>query len=316
MINQLRFTYMRQFGGRVNNPTTSLGDLNSKFTDSGRPDAAALDGHRLLHRTDVDRRSRCGQRLLRRERQLTISRGQSLVQVRRRGVVREDRPRHAARQLRRVRVQRQQDGQRLRRLPAGPARDDDAGRADAKDSTTARTSACSRRTTSAIHPARDAEPRRPLRPAVPLHRSAGPQAGVRAGRAVDRSRRPRRKGCSSPATRASAAASSRPTTTTSRRAWAWRGIRRGDGRMSVRARRRHLLRQHHRQRVEHDRRQPAVHRAAVVPDRVHAVRSVPQPARAASGRSRSTTTRRARGSRCRRRSSVRRSISSGRTRIR
>ena len=27
MINQLRFTYMRQFGGRVNNPTTSLGDL-------------------------------------------------------------------------------------------------------------------------------------------------------------------------------------------------------------------------------------------------------------------------------------------------
>jgi len=37
IINQLRVTYVRQFGGRVNNPTTSLGDLNSKFTIQGDP---------------------------------------------------------------------------------------------------------------------------------------------------------------------------------------------------------------------------------------------------------------------------------------
>ncbi|OLC73976.1 MAG: hypothetical protein AUH72_22435 [Acidobacteria bacterium 13_1_40CM_4_65_8] len=36
-INQLRGTYVRQFGARVNNPTTSLGDLNSKFTIQGDP---------------------------------------------------------------------------------------------------------------------------------------------------------------------------------------------------------------------------------------------------------------------------------------
>jgi hypothetical protein len=36
-INQLRVTYMRQFGGRVNNPTTSLGDLNSRFQIQGDP---------------------------------------------------------------------------------------------------------------------------------------------------------------------------------------------------------------------------------------------------------------------------------------
>ena len=36
-INQLRFTYVRQYGARVNNPTTSLGDLNSKFTIQGDP---------------------------------------------------------------------------------------------------------------------------------------------------------------------------------------------------------------------------------------------------------------------------------------
>jgi hypothetical protein len=36
-INQLRASYMRQFGGRVNNPTTSLGDLNSRFQIQGDP---------------------------------------------------------------------------------------------------------------------------------------------------------------------------------------------------------------------------------------------------------------------------------------
>ncbi len=37
VINQFRVTFVRQFGGRVNNPTTSLGDLNSKFTIQGDP---------------------------------------------------------------------------------------------------------------------------------------------------------------------------------------------------------------------------------------------------------------------------------------
>ena len=36
-INQLRFTYVRQYGARVNNPTTSLGDLNSNFRFRGIP---------------------------------------------------------------------------------------------------------------------------------------------------------------------------------------------------------------------------------------------------------------------------------------
>ncbi|HET9316036.1 MAG TPA: TonB-dependent receptor, partial [Vicinamibacteria bacterium] len=36
-INQLRATYTRQFGGRVNNPTTSLGDLGSSFVIQGDP---------------------------------------------------------------------------------------------------------------------------------------------------------------------------------------------------------------------------------------------------------------------------------------
>ncbi len=37
LINQLRVTYMRQFGGRVNSPDLSLGDLGSRFTIQGDP---------------------------------------------------------------------------------------------------------------------------------------------------------------------------------------------------------------------------------------------------------------------------------------
>ena len=37
VVNQFRASYMRQFGGRVNNPTTSLSDLNSKFKIQGDP---------------------------------------------------------------------------------------------------------------------------------------------------------------------------------------------------------------------------------------------------------------------------------------
>ena len=87
----------------------------------------------------------------------------------------------------------------------------------------------------------------------------------------------------------------------------------GDGRHGGARRRRHVLRQHHRQRVEHDRRQPAVHRPPVVPDRAARCPIRTATCRAASGRSRSSTTRRARASRCRRRCSGRRSTSCGRT---
>ncbi|MGH9895029.1 MAG: TonB-dependent receptor domain-containing protein, partial [bacterium] len=41
-FNQLRFTYMRQFGARVNNPTTSLSDLNSNFVIQGDPSLPRL----------------------------------------------------------------------------------------------------------------------------------------------------------------------------------------------------------------------------------------------------------------------------------
>ena len=77
--------------------------------------------------------------------------------------------------------------------------------------------------------------------------------------------------------------------------------------------RRRLLRQHHRQRVEHDRRQSAVHGAPAVPDGEDAGRSVRQPAR----RRRPVPVHLRSGEpalhAARRRSSVRRSISSGRT---
>jgi hypothetical protein len=43
IVNQLRFTYARQFGGRVNGPAISLGDLGSKFTIQGDPTLPRLN---------------------------------------------------------------------------------------------------------------------------------------------------------------------------------------------------------------------------------------------------------------------------------
>lgn len=42
-INQLRATYTRQFGARVNDPAVSLGDLNSRFTIQGDPTLPRLN---------------------------------------------------------------------------------------------------------------------------------------------------------------------------------------------------------------------------------------------------------------------------------
>ena len=102
--------------------------------DPGRPHAAAADASPAT--SPARPRSRVPTRAATTsgcKDMLSISARQPLVQVRRGGLVREDRPRHAARQLRRLRVQRQQDRQRLRRLPARPAQHDDAGRAGAED---------------------------------------------------------------------------------------------------------------------------------------------------------------------------------------
>jgi hypothetical protein len=182
-INQLRGTYMRQFGGRVNNPTTSLGDLNSKFTPQGDP---TLPRSRSPATSPARPRSpgRTPAATTRRQGRAEHHQGQALAQDRRRLLVRSDRPRHAARQLRRLHLQRQQDRQRLRRLPARPAATMTQDAPVRKTDNGAYISAFAQddfRDPSARH----VEPRRPLRSAVPVHRSAGSQARVRARAEVD-----------------------------------------------------------------------------------------------------------------------------------
>ena len=98
------------------------------------------------------------------------------------------------------------------------------------------------------------------------------------GAEVARCRRTRRKACCSPAIRASAAASSRPTRTTSRLGSGWRGIVTGDGRMSVRAAAGifygSITGNEWNTTADN---QPFTVRQSI-PDGVHAVRSVSQPA--------------------------------------
>ena len=67
MINQLRVTYVRQFGGAREQSDDVARRSEFEVHDPGRSDAAAAHGHRLLHRPDVDRRARRRQQLHRRE---------------------------------------------------------------------------------------------------------------------------------------------------------------------------------------------------------------------------------------------------------
>ena len=119
-INQFRVSYMRQFGGRVNNPTTSLGDLNSKFTIQGDPTLPRITVTGFFTGQTSIAGPDAGSNYFGVKDAMTISRGRPRLEVRRRGVVRKDRPRHAARQLWSVHVRRHQDDQRLRRLSPWP----------------------------------------------------------------------------------------------------------------------------------------------------------------------------------------------------
>ena len=229
---------MRQFGGRVNNPTTSLGDLNSKFTIQGDPTLPRLTVSGYFTGQTSIAGPDAGSDYFSVKDSVSMSRGNHSFKFG--GEVSYEKIVHDTLldNYGVFSVQRQQDRQRLRRLPARPAGDDDAGRADPKDR--------QRRLHQPVRagrlprpPARDAEPRRPLRPAVPL---TDPQdrklAFVPGAQSQVSPTAPR--ACSSPAIPASAAASSRPTTTTSRRASASRGIPAGDGR-DVGARRRGIF---------------------------------------------------------------------------
>ena len=242
--------------------------------DPGRSHASPAHRHRVLHGPDLDRGTRCRQRLLRLPGHAEPGPGPSLVQGRSRGVLREHRPRHAARQLRGLHVQRDQDRERLRRFPPGPAQQHDAGRARPEDG--------QRVVLQLVRPGRlprppasDAEPGPALRRAVPVHGPRRPQARLR----------PRTEVPGVPDGTGGPALPGRPRHPPRHREHRLEqhrpAHRRRVGslrrRPDRRARRlRHLLRQHHRQRVEHHRGQPALHGPPALPEGVHALGSLPQ----------------------------------------
>ena len=154
--------------------------------DPGRSDAAAPHGHRLLHRPDVDRRARRRQQLLRREGRAEHHRGKHSFKFG--GEVSYEEIVHDT-LLDNYGVfafNGSKTGNAyadfLLGLPATMTQDAPVRKTD----NGAYISAV--RAGRLPHPpARHAEPRPPLRPAVSVHRSAGPQAGLRAGRSSRRS---------------------------------------------------------------------------------------------------------------------------------
>ena len=276
-INQLRFTYVRQFGGRVNNPTTSLGDLNSKFKIQGDPTLPRLTVSGFFTGQTSIAGPDAGSDYWAVRDALSISRGKHSFKFG--GEVSYEKIVHDT-LLDNYGVfafNGSKSGNAyadfLLGLPStftqdAPIRKTDNGAylsAFAQDD-------------FRVHPRADLEPRDPLRRAVPVHRSAGPQAGLRSGREVaglahrpGRPPLPRRSG-DQPRHRPHRLEQHRPAP--------------GPG-LGPQGRRAHLdpsrlrllLRQHQRQRVEHDRGQPALHRPPALPDGQDVVRSLREPAR-------------------------------------
>ena len=92
--------------------------------------AAADHRQRLLHADQRDRRTEGRRRLLLGARRLQLDPRRARAQAGRRAVVQQDRPGHAAEQLRRSHLQQHRDhGQRARRLHDRHSERDDAGRA-------------------------------------------------------------------------------------------------------------------------------------------------------------------------------------------
>ena len=271
---------MRQFGGRVNNPTTSLGDLNSTFTIQGDPTLPRLTVTGYF--TGADDRSPgpdAGSDYCRRARTRSASAtGNHSFKLG--GDVSYEKIVHDT-LLDNYGVftfNGSKTGNAyadfLLGLPATMTQD----APHPEDRTTARTSALFAQDDFRVHPRADAEPRASATTCSSRYTDPQDRKLAYVPGQQSRCRPTAPEGLLFPVTTASAAASSRPTVNNiaPRLGVAWDPERRrahgGPRRL------RHVLRQHHRQRVEHDGRQPAVHRAPVVPDGLHAVRSVPQPA--------------------------------------
>ena len=310
-INQLRGTYVRQFGARVNNPTTSLGDLNSKFTIQGDPTLPRLTVTGFFTGQTSIAGPDAGSNYVGVKDALTISKGKHSFKFG--GDFSYEKIIHDT-LLDNYGVfafNGSKTGNAyadfLLGVPAtmtqdAPVRKTDNGAyisAFAQDD-------------FRIHPRvtlnlgvrydlqfpfTDPQDRKlALRAWTEVHgqsdRSGGPSV-PRRHRRQPRHRHDRRQQ-HRPAPRRRLGSEGR---------WPHGGAR------GVR----HVLRQHHRQRVEHHGRQSALHRSTVVPHGLHAVRSVSQSARRRRVRSRSITLPGRLGSRCRRRCSGRPSTSSGRS---
>ena len=140
---------MRQFGGRVNNPTTSLGDLNSKFKIQGDPTLPRLTVSGYFTGQTSIAGPDAGSDYFSVKDSLSMSRGNHSFKFG--GEVSYEKIVHDT-LLDNYGVfsfNGSKTGNAYADFLLGLPRDDDAGRAGAKDWTTAPTSACSRRTTTA-----------------------------------------------------------------------------------------------------------------------------------------------------------------------
>ena len=104
-INQVWLTYTRNFGGRLNLPATSLGDLGSAFTIQGEPSLPQITVNGFFPTDKRHRRPESRDKLLLHPRRVQLDQGQPLPEVGRRVLAQQRHPADAAQQLRSLHLQ-------------------------------------------------------------------------------------------------------------------------------------------------------------------------------------------------------------------
>ena len=116
-INQAWFSFNRNFGGRLQLPATSLTDLGSSAIIQGAPSLPQITVSGFFTLTNAIGGPKAGGDFYSARDVFSWTTGRARDQAGRRALVQQDRPGHAAQQLRRLHVQQQRDQERAGGLP-------------------------------------------------------------------------------------------------------------------------------------------------------------------------------------------------------